>query len=137
MPLGHVYVFFGEMMSIEVFSHFLIGLLGVLFFVVFLLLLFGWFWILWAICIFWKLSPCQSHYLWIFSPIGCLFVLFTVSFAVTKYIGLIRSDLFILLLFLLPWETDLRKHWYNLCQRMFCLCSLLDVLWCHVLNLSL
>ena len=28
-----------------------------------------------------------------------------------------------LLLFLLPWETDLRKHCYNLCQRMFCLYS--------------
>ena len=27
-----------------------------------------------------------------------------------------------LLLFLLPKETVLRKYWYNLCQRMFCLC---------------
>ena len=27
-------------------------------------------------------------------------------------------------LFLLTWETDLRKHWYSLCQRRFCLCSL-------------
>ena len=26
-----------------------------------------------------------------------------------------------LLFFLLPWETDLRKHCYDLCQRMFCL----------------
>ena len=38
-----------------------------------------------------------------------------------------------LFLFLLPWETDLRKHLYGSCQRMFCLCSLLGVLWCHVL----
>ena len=30
-----------------------------------------------------------------------------------------------MLLFFLPWETDLRKHCYNLCQRMFCLCSLI------------
>ena len=37
-----------------------------------------------------------------------------------------------LLLFLLPWETDLRKHCYNLCQRMFCLCALLGVLRCHI-----
>ena len=29
-----------------------------------------------------------------------------------------------LFLFLLPWETDLRKHWYSLCQGMFCLSSL-------------
>ena len=35
-------------------------------------------------------------------------------------------------LFLSPWETDLRKHWYDLCQRMFCLCSLLGILWCNV-----
>ena len=39
--------------------------------------------------------------------------------------------------FLLPWETDLRKHWYDLYQRMFCPCSLLGVLWCHVLFNSL
>ena len=30
-------------------------------------------------------------------------------------------------LFVWPWESDLRKHLYNLCQRMFCLCSLLGV----------
>ena len=40
-------------------------------------------------------------------------------------------------LFLLSWETDLRKHWYTLCQRIFCLCSLLGVLWCHIWYLSL
>ena len=36
------------------------------------------------------------------------------------------SHLF-LLLFLLPWQTDLRKHYYSLSQRMFCLCSLLGI----------
>ena len=30
-----------------------------------------------------------------------------------------------------------RKHWYDLYQRMFCLCSLLGALCCHVLYLSL
>ena len=40
-----------------------------------------------------------------------------------------------LFLFLLPWDTDLRKHRYNLCQRMFCLCSLLGVLCCFSLFL--
>jgi len=59
--------------------------------------------------------------------IGCLFVLFMVFFAVKKLVSLIRSHLF-LLLFLLPSETDLRKHWYDLYQRMFCLRSLLGVL---------
>ena len=31
-----------------------------------------------------------------------------------------------LLLFLLPWETDLKKHCHNLCLKMFCLCFLLE-----------
>ena len=53
--------------------------------------------------------------------VGCLLILFMVSFAVQKLVSLIRSHLFIFVLFLLPWKTDLRKHWYNLCQRMFCL----------------
>ena len=66
--------------------------------------------------------------------VGCLFVLFVVSFALQK---LVSPICLFLLLFLLPWETDLRKHWYDLCQRLCCLCSLLGVLWCHVLHLSL
>ena len=55
------------------------------------------------------------------------FFFFVVSFAVQKLVSLIRSICLFLLLFLLPWETDLRKHWYDLCQRMFCLHSLLEV----------
>ena len=69
--------------------------------------------------------------------IGCLFLIFMVSFAVRKLVSLIRSNLFILFLFLLPWETDLVKHLYGLYQRMFCLQSLLGVLWCHVLCFKL
>ena len=63
-------------------------------------------------------------------PIGCLFLWFLVSLAVS----LIRSHLF-LLWFLLPRETDIRKHWCNFCHRMFCPCSLLGVLWYQVLYL--
>ena len=37
----------------------------------------------------------------------------------------------------MPWETDLRTHWYDLCQRLFCPCSLLGVLCCYVLFNSL
>ena len=48
-----------------------------------------------------------------------------------------QLPLFVLILFLLLWETDLRKHWYCLFQRMFCFCSLLGVLWRLVLYLSL
>ena len=68
---------------------------------------------------------------------GCLFVLFMVSFAVQKLWSFIRSHCLFLLLFLLPWETDLRKHWCDLCLRVFCLCSLLGVLWCRVLIFKL
>ena len=49
---------------------------------------------------------------------GCIFILFMVFFAVQKLVSLIRSHLF-LFLFLLLWDTNLRKHWYDLCQRMF------------------
>ena len=70
--------------------------------------------------------------------IGCLFVLFMVSFAVQKLVSLNRSHLFIFVFISVALgETDLRKHWYNLCQIMFCLCSLLRVLWCPILYLSL
>ena len=41
-----------------------------------------------------------------------------------------NAILLFLLLFLLPWETDLKKHWYRF-MSVFCLCSLLGVLWCH------
>ena len=37
----------------------------------------------------------------------------------------------VLLLYFLPWENDLRKYCYILCQKMFCLCSLHGVLWCN------
>ena len=55
-------------------------------------------WIVWAVCIFLNLSPCWSHNLQIFlhSPyIGCLFILFMVSFAPQNLVSLIRYHLFI------------------------------------------
>uniref|UniRef100_A0A8D0VEY8 Uncharacterized protein n=1 Tax=Sus scrofa TaxID=9823 RepID=A0A8D0VEY8_PIG len=42
--------------------------------------------------------------------VSCLFVFFLVSFAVQKLFSLIRSIGLFLLLFLLLWETDLRKY---------------------------
>ena len=45
-----------------------------------------------------------------------------------KLINLVRFHFLFFLLFLLPWESDLRKHRYNLCQRVLCLCSFLGVL---------
>ena len=76
--------------------------------------------------IFWKWSACQSvcrlsfHFVY-----GFLYCAKACAFE-------IWSHLFIFALFLLPWETDLRKHWYNICQRMFYLSSLLRVLWSQV-----
>ena len=52
LPFGHLYVFFGERSS----AHFLVG-----FFICC-------YWVVWAHCVFWKLSPCSSQYLQIFSP---------------------------------------------------------------------
>ena len=112
VSIDHLYFFFGEM-SLWVFC-----------------LLFDWvvsFFccrVVWAVCIFCKLGPCQSHHLQILSPICRLFVLFMASFAVQKPVSWSPICLFSSL-FLWPWETDLRKHWYSLCQGMFCLCSLL------------
>ena len=40
--------------------------------------------------------------------IGCLFILLTVSFAVRSFQVLLGPICLFLLLFLLPWETDLR-----------------------------
>ena len=68
--------------------------------------------------------------------IDCLFVLLMVSFAVQKLINLIRSHLFSFV-FLSPWETDLGKHWYDLCLRMSYLCSFLGLLQRRLLYLSL
>ena len=59
--------------------------------------------------------------------IGCLFVLFMISFAMQKLLHLTRSHLSIFTFFFQPWETDLRKHCNFLCQRMFFLYSLLGV----------
>ena len=58
--------------------------------------------------------------------VGCLFVLFMISFTLQKLVSLVRSHLFIL--FLLLWEIDIRKHWHSLCQTMF----FLGALWCFV-----
>ena len=100
--------FFGEM-SIRSFAHFSIGYL---FF----------YWIVVSVCIFWKLLI--TSFLNNFNQfVRDLFILFIISFAAHKFI-----NLFTCCFYLLTLETDLRKYWYNLCQRMFCQCSFLGIL---------
>ena len=120
VPDGHSYVVFGEL-SIWVFCP-------------------SFKWVMW----FFLLLRCMSYlyiletkslsvasFATIFShSLGCLFSFFVVSFAVQKLVRLIVSHLFIFVFIYFVLETDLRKHLYSWCQRMFCRCSLLGVLWC-------
>ena len=41
---------------------------------------FFWYWVVWAICVFWKLSPCWLYHLQIFSPILYVVFLFCLWF---------------------------------------------------------
>ena len=50
---------------------------------------------LWAVCMFWRLNPCDSFANILSHFVGCLFILFMVSFAVQKFLSLIRSHLII------------------------------------------
>ena len=54
------------------------------------------YWVVWAVCILWKLSLLVALFANIFSQFICyLFILFMVSFAVQKLISLITFHLFI------------------------------------------
>ena len=72
----------------------------------------------------------------IFSQSTSFLLVLFVSFALQKFISLIRFHLHIFA-FISIGLGDLRKRWYDLCQRMFWPCSCLGVLWCLLLNLSL
>ena len=61
--------------------------------------------------------------------VSCLFILFTVSFAMQKVVRLVRSHLFIFVFISIAWETDLRKlcmvyQHVRECLPMFCSGSL-------------
>ena len=57
--------------------------------------------------------------------IGCLFILLMVFFAKQKLISLIRSHFFIFAFISFALGDLSKKNRCDLCQRMFCLCSLL------------
>ena len=57
--------------------------------------------------------------------VGCLLVLFMVSFAVQKLLSLIRSHL-CSFSFSLLWKVDLKRYSCNLCQSVFCLCFIVS-----------
>ena len=64
---------------------------------------------------------------------GCLFTLLIVYFVVRKLLILIKSLCLFLLLFPVFWEVDHRGSCCDLCQRVFCLCSPLGILfWSYV-----
>ena len=96
--LSHLYVFFGKM-SVQVFCPFLIGFdclfLDIELYELFIL----------------DINPLSAiSFANTFShSVSCLFVLWMVSFAVQKLLGLIRSHLFISVFIPLPQETDPKK----------------------------
>ena len=53
-----------------------------------------------------------------------------VSIAIQDLVSLTRFHFFVFVFISVPWETDLRKLWCNLCQRMLCLCALPGVRMC-------
>ena len=63
----------------------------------FLIRLFFRFWVIWAVGIFWKFSPCQLHHLQKYFLLFCsfFFVVFMASFAVQNLLSSIRSHSFV------------------------------------------
>ena len=64
----------------------------------------------------------------VFQFIRCFLFCVWFPLLLQKLINFLRFHSSFFLLFLSPWESDLRKHRYNLCQRVLCPCSFLGVL---------
>ena len=63
-----------------------------------------------------------------FHSVGCLFVMFMVSFAVQKLLSLIRPHLLIFVCISITLGDQSKRYYCDLCQRLFCLCFPLRVL---------
>lgn len=92
--------------------------------------------IIWAVCIFWKLSshwsPGLQIYIFLLSLQAVLFHLLFPLLYKSLYIWLFPICSF-LLLFLLPWETEGNLSWFT--SANFLPMFSPRVLWCHVLHL--
>ena len=75
---------------------------------------------------------------YIFShSMSCLFTLSMVSFAMQKLLRSIRFHLFIFVFDFFALRDRFKQYCYNFCQRTFCPCFHLGLLWFLVLHLSL
>ena len=101
---GHLYVSLGE--SSVSSDHFLIG--------------FFWNTDAWAVCIFWTLIPCQSLCLQTFSLNLWVVFLLMVFFTMQKLLHLIRSHLFLPLLYSRKWvQKDTAAIYVRECSACF------------------
>ena len=71
----------------------------------------------------------------IFLPFSRLPFHFVSSLLCKSLLSLLGPNCLLLLLFPLPQDTDPKNYCYNLCQRVSCLCFLLEVLWFLILYL--
>ena len=72
-----------------------------------------------------KINPSLISFVNIFShSVGCLLIFFMVSFAVQKLLN--RSHLFIFVFISITLGDRSKRSCFDLCQRVFCLCFLLE-----------
>ena len=122
--VGHLYVFFGGTSTY------------------FFCPWFSWvvfhYWIVWAVCVFWKLSPCRSHHLWYFLFDSRRLFHFVDGFLCCAKAYQFDEAPFVYLAFIFIALGDWPKKTLLLfMSENVCLLSLLGALWCHVSSLNL